>query len=120
VTIGDHVRARRLDLGLTQEQLAKQLEVTESTVNNWERGRSSPDVRAFPRVLSWLGYDPRPEGSSLPERVAATRRGRGLSQREFAAMLGTDQSSVARWETGRARPSRRYAEALDLLQDNES
>ena len=53
--VGDHVRARRLNLGLAQEQFSQQLGVSESTINNWERGRYFPDLRALPRVLSWLG-----------------------------------------------------------------
>lgn len=44
----------------------------------------------------------------------------GLSIREFAAFLGVDPSSVSRWETGEAVPSRRgvairLAEALDEM-----
>jgi transcriptional regulator with XRE-family HTH domain len=36
----------------------------------------------------------------------------GLTQRELAERLGTTQSSIARWEAGRARPS---AEALGAI-----
>ena len=44
----------------------------------------------------------------------------GLSIRELAAFLGVDPSSVSRWETGEAVPSRRgvairLAEALDEM-----
>ena len=60
VTLGDHIRKRRLDEELTQGQLAELLEVTVSTVNNWERGRNAPDVQARSRIIPWLGYDPEP------------------------------------------------------------
>jgi transcriptional regulator with XRE-family HTH domain len=109
------VRARRLDRGLTQAQLAELLEVTESTINNWERGRSSPDLRALPRVLLWLDYDPRPQAEQLGQQVTAARRAQGLSQREFAEALGADPSTVSAWETGRAQPSPRYAELLTIF-----
>src|SRR5882724_11626771 len=35
-TLGDHLRARRLTLGLTQKQMAQQLRIDETTVHNWE------------------------------------------------------------------------------------
>ncbi len=39
-TLGDHIRKRRLDLGLEQQQVAARLGVSESTVWNWENDRS--------------------------------------------------------------------------------
>jgi transcriptional regulator with XRE-family HTH domain len=39
VTIGEHLRKRRLDLGLLQSQVAERIGVTPSTVWNWEHGR---------------------------------------------------------------------------------
>jgi DNA-binding XRE family transcriptional regulator len=55
VRLGDHMRKRRLDEDLTQGQLAELLDVTASTVNNWERGRNSPDVQARSRIIPWRG-----------------------------------------------------------------
>jgi DNA-binding XRE family transcriptional regulator len=37
-SIGDHIRKRRLDLGLLQIEVAAQIGVTENTVLNWEHG----------------------------------------------------------------------------------
>jgi len=39
-TLGEHVRKRRLDLGLEQAQVAERIGVTTSTVYNWEHGRA--------------------------------------------------------------------------------
>jgi transcriptional regulator with XRE-family HTH domain len=56
-TIGDHLRKRRLDLGIRQKDVAKKLGVDETTVNNWERGRTNPTRRGMIRLLHFLGYD---------------------------------------------------------------
>lgn len=114
-TIGDHVRARRLDLGLTQAELGEILGVSEPTVYNWEKHRTDPDLRTLPRVIDWLGYDPRPEREDLVARVAAERQRQGLSQRELAERLGTDQSSLSAWERGETRPSPRYEQVLEIF-----
>ena len=78
-----------------------------SCVNNWERGRNFPDLRVWPKVINWLGYNPEPEGTTLGERVARRRRELGLSQEELACQLGVDGASVNTWETGETQPNRR-------------
>ncbi|ERL65934.1 helix-turn-helix domain-containing protein [Schleiferilactobacillus shenzhenensis] len=42
--IGNQIKRRRKALGLTQEQLAAQLNVSRSAVSNWEAGRNYPDL----------------------------------------------------------------------------
>lgn len=38
--IGQFIRDRRLELGLTQQQLADKLGITDKAVSKWERGLS--------------------------------------------------------------------------------
>lgn len=38
------LNAARVNAGLTQEDVAKQLKVSKNTVVNWEKGKSSPDI----------------------------------------------------------------------------
>ena len=40
------VKALREKLGLTQEQMSRELDVSFKTVNRWERGRSKPSRMA--------------------------------------------------------------------------
>ena len=42
--IGQFIRDRRLELGLTQQQLADKLGITDKAVSKWERGISYPDI----------------------------------------------------------------------------
>ena len=53
-SFGAYIRKKRQDTGLTQKELASQLYVTESTVSQWERGMSYPDVSLIPDVCRAL------------------------------------------------------------------
>ena len=105
-TLGDHLRRRRLDLGLEQRTVAEELGVGEETVGPWERGLVRPLARHYGAIVRFLGYDPVPGGRSLPERLRAARVRLGLTQADFAAKVGLDESSVCRWENRSRQPSR--------------
>ena len=57
-TPGDHLRNRRLDLGLRPKEVARALGVDEMTVNTWERHRTRPAGRFVLRIIQFLGYIP--------------------------------------------------------------
>jgi DNA-binding XRE family transcriptional regulator len=80
VTIGDHLRKRRLDVGLLQRELAERLGVDETTVTNWELNRTAPALRFLPGIVRFLGYVLRAAENTLGERLLGFRRERGLSQ----------------------------------------
>ena len=106
-TLGDHLRKRRLDLGLTQRDVANKLGVTECTIWNWEANYSSPQLRFIPKVVAFLGYDPYCIRShSLGERLREYRRRMGLSQKALAHRLGVDPSTLGKWERRHSQPSR--------------
>jgi transcriptional regulator with XRE-family HTH domain len=102
-TLGDHLRKRRLDLGLLQKEVAEKIGVDKTTINNWERQRREPEIRFIARIIEFLGYDPIPEPESFPEKLKAYRLRLGLSQRKLAAKLGIDPSTVQGWEKGCGR-----------------
>ena len=52
-----NIKRRRLELGLSQEQLAEKLAVTRQTVSNWERSVSFPDLQMLGRIAAALGTD---------------------------------------------------------------
>jgi transcriptional regulator with XRE-family HTH domain len=95
-----------LDLGLSQRDVALRIGVDQTTVYNWETGTATPNLRAIPGVIRFLGYDPTKTGETLGERLRVTRRRLGLSHLELAGRLGVDPSTVLDWETGRHRPMR--------------
>ncbi len=58
ITIGDHIRKRRLDLKLTQIQLAGLIGVDEMTIVNWELNYTKPLDKHVDKIIDFLGYDP--------------------------------------------------------------
>ena len=51
---GEMIRTVRHRLGMTQEQLAHELQVTVSTVNRWENGHSAPSRLARQAVRALM------------------------------------------------------------------
>ncbi len=113
--MGDHIRRKRLDLGQGQRILARRLGVREETVHLWETGHARPLPRHYGRIVRFLGYDPEPGGANLGEWIRATRRRRGLTQAELAALIGVDEGTVADIEADRRRPSRKIAAAVEAF-----
>ncbi len=68
------IRKRRRELGLLQREVGKRMGVSAETVANWEKGRTKPIPSEFKLVTAFLGYDPTPPSTSLPERFEAKRR----------------------------------------------
>jgi transcriptional regulator with XRE-family HTH domain len=99
-SVGEHVKKRRLETGLSQVALARLLRVCPFTVTGWEKGRLIPPTMTMARLIGWLGYDPLPQGESLAERLKARRRAMGWSQEEAARKFGVERSVFARWERG--------------------
>lgn len=55
--INEVIRAKRLELGMTQEQVATRLGVSTPAVNKWERGASYPDITLVPALARLLKTD---------------------------------------------------------------
>jgi transcriptional regulator with XRE-family HTH domain len=103
-TLGGHLRRRRCSAGLTQDQVADELGANTSTYPLWETDRSKPTARYYPAIFRFLGYEPFPAATTLPERIAAQRRRLGLSLRAAADRIGVDEGTFRRWESGEWKP----------------
>ena len=100
-TVGDHIKKRRLELGLLQRQLAEHLGVKTDTILNWEHDRTRPTLKYLPKVRAFLGYDPTPgDPKTLGEKVLQYRKSRGVSQKELAKTIGIDPTTLSRLERG--------------------
>ena len=88
------------------------------TVLHWEKGYTEPAVTFLPAVLAFLGYDPYPQGQTLPERLAAKRRAMGWSIEKAANAADVDPGTWRDWERGRAvllrGDRKRLATLLDM------
>jgi DNA-binding transcriptional regulator YiaG len=105
-TIGEHFKRRRLELGLTQKELATQLEVSEWTVINWETGIRQPRITHYPAIVRFLGSDPSCPANSADTSLGAIRRSLGVPRRELARRIGVDEGTLCDWEKGSRRASR--------------
>ncbi len=111
-TLGDHLRKRRLDLGLLQREVADRLCVAVENVRNWEWNKAKPAVPFLPAIFGFLGYEPERPAGSFAEALRASRRAAGLSQEQLAKGAGLDESTIAKWERGNVRPMGRTADRL--------
>jgi transcriptional regulator with XRE-family HTH domain len=107
-TYGDHIRAKRLDAGLTQKQVAEEIGVDETSVFNWESNRVEPAVRLIPNIIRFLGYCPYTPAPPLTGWLKLIRRSLGYSQRKLAARLKIDGGTWRRWEAGIRQPAPVY------------
>lgn len=111
-TLGQHLKKRRIELGLLQKEVADRLGLDQSTVGNWEKDRTYPAVRFLPRLIEYLGYDPLPKPKTIGERLRFKREAMGLSRKRLAVLLGIDDGTLQRYELGVWRAGPRNREIL--------
>lgn len=52
--IGQEIKSKRTKLNITQEELAKRLNVTRAAISNWEVGRNYPDIQFLVKISDEL------------------------------------------------------------------
>jgi transcriptional regulator with XRE-family HTH domain len=115
-TLGDHLRKRRMDLGLFQKEVAERIGVNVTSVYNWEKNVKAPSLRVIPKIIEFLGCVPKTkEAKTLGQRIVACRRLLGMSQKELARRLGVDPGTLGKWERDKRKPPEELLEALRLL-----
>ena len=57
-TLGEHLRLKRIDTGLTHIQVAQLLGVAYQTVERWEHKRTPITSKNRLKIISFLGYEP--------------------------------------------------------------
>jgi transcriptional regulator with XRE-family HTH domain len=114
-SLGEHLRRRRLQLGLIQKEVAASLGVTEWGYANWEKGRHTPSTSHYGKVVEFLGYYPHPAPRTWGQRLRKVRRCFSLSHREAARAIGVDQDTVLKWESGAWEPTIRTRSRLEAF-----
>lgn len=79
--IGDHLRARRIDLGLLQKEIAAKVGVDKATVTNRELGHTEPEERFILALICFLGYNPIPQPAAPGEEVRGDAHARCANAR---------------------------------------
>jgi transcriptional regulator with XRE-family HTH domain len=129
---GSWVRAQRRARNWSQHRLARDLDMQYQTVWRWEAGRSLPRYsETYERLAGVFGLPveaipgapPPPDRSAMPQDswLELKLRERGMSGRQLARAIGSDEGSVSRWIRGKYRPGcsvcLRIAGALGLDPD---
>jgi len=119
ITFGDHIRAKRLDMGLEQKDVAKALNATTSTIISWEKNRTKPPYTHYKDICDFLDYCPvEKPATTLPLKLLYIRAYMfGMGHREFAKFTGYSESTILKWETGYSRPSIHSADKLSSICD---
>lgn len=55
LTLGELVRKLRLDEGMTQDELAIRLGISQKTISSWERGRTQPNIEQLSSIAILFG-----------------------------------------------------------------
>jgi DNA-binding XRE family transcriptional regulator len=102
-----NLAVHRQRVGMTQRELAIALDMTEVTVQNWERGRVG--AMQIQRVVGLCGLldctvealVTQSEGV-WTSQIKTLRKARGLKQRQLALALEVTERTIKSWEKGDA------------------
>ena len=50
--IGDRIKQKRKELGLTQVELGKKLNISDRAVSKWEQGEGDPNLSIIPDIAN--------------------------------------------------------------------
>lgn len=105
-TVGDHIKKRRLELGMFQKDVAAMFSVCEATIGGWETGSTKhPFIEHAPDIISFLGYNPFLfETETLGGQIKYHRLLNGINLKAFSQSLGIDKSTLFSWESNEHIP----------------
>ncbi len=114
-------------LDLTQKELAELLDVSSVTISSWESGNTKPQKenkenivelreKSKAEVEDMLEREEEDDGQEEPALdVRSVRDKHGLTQEEFAEVLGVTATTVSNWEQGETTPSEERIEEMQTL-----
>lgn len=107
-SVRSRIAALREAAQLTQRQLADRVGVTETTIANWEQGRSGIEwITRLTRLCQVLNCElaaliaVAENGTPVP-CITVLRERRRLTQRQLAEQIGVTETTIANWERGRS------------------
>lgn len=106
----ERLKAARLRLGMTQEQLGFELNVTKASVSAWENGREAPGFRLLPRLREVLGV-------SLDDLLCGAGSGAGVAEPQhlYGAEVRNEAEAALLRSFRRLSAKRRQA-LLDMIE----
>lgn len=75
-----------------------------------------PSLVQIPKIIEFLGRNPfEKQIETLGDQIREYRRIHGLTQKQLAAQLGVDQTTLVGWERKEHQPTRRLLNMLISL-----
>ena len=81
--IGKFISALRKEKGMTQEQLAEKMGVTDKSISRWENGKTLPDISILVALAEELNVE-----------ISELLNGRKMTQEELIQLKGTIESLI--------------------------
>ena len=118
-TTGARLRKVRVHKGLTIKDLAEMTKISRASIIRFEAGEN-PSIMTLRKLAKALGvkvaylgcFESLPE-NTLGQRITKARLYHGLTKREFAAKLGTDEKIVRQWEQDKHVPSKKFIDKIN-------
>ena len=115
LTVGDHIRKVRIHANLYHTDVANAVGCGVCSVNNWEMNHSEPELRFIPKIIEFLGYNPKPMPSDTLGRLAWYKWSRGLNYIELGNQMGIHPEQLTDWISGRHKPFRKSLDRIDTF-----
>lgn len=116
ITVGDHIRKKRIELDLMQKDVGEEIGVTEECIGLWERSIVEPTVEYFPLIIKFLGYFPWDiETDTLPGKIKRYRYMHGLSSKALGDILNVHPTTAWAWEKEGTIPWRKTLKRLNEM-----
>lgn len=111
--LGRNLKFLRESKGMTQDQLATEFEVSQSTIAAWERGVREPGLYHLVRMKQFFDVDLynliygqiTPPLPMYALNLAYLRKKNGMTQKDMANMLKVAHSAVSKYESAKIEPS---------------
>lgn len=122
ILFGERLRKLRKEAGYSQDDLAKMVNTSKSSISMYEKGQREPGLETLAAFANIFQVDMNclfeySEGEAIGRNIRAIREQRGITQEELAHKLGyKSKSSIAKIELGEndipASKLRTFADAL--------
>ncbi|MCB9065471.1 MAG: transcriptional regulator [Chitinophagales bacterium] len=115
--IGEHLKRHRLQLYLKQADVAMEIGVSKDCITYWENNRSQPQIRHYPKIIMFLGYNPFiVDDSTLGGKIKKYRIEHGYSIKRLAQKLKVEERTLVSWEENEVVPKDvKYKKLKELI-----
>ncbi|MFC0905859.1 helix-turn-helix domain-containing protein [Clostridium sp. MT-14] len=113
MSVSINLKKLRIEKGLTQEELSKNLNINRATYAHYETGRREPDIETLRLLAKYfnvsvdylLDTTDRTENATLGDRIRILREEKSISQLELAKTLNIANTTLSQYESGKRIPS---------------